>query len=178
MQNAETVLNVIRNRGTRGLPLRKVYRQLFNPQLYLMAYARIYSNAGAMTRGGNQETADAMFTTKLANIIAVKTVAIWMDARSTCRDTKKNGRQALGILRGPTNCFRSDTRFVRGVLRPGFRRNRFRPQRVRHSAERQFEMAKGLNGSSSDIKGCFANIDHQVRCPSLVSAFTITVFCD
>jgi hypothetical protein len=51
MQSAETVLDVIRKRGERGLPSERVYRQLFNPQLYLMAYGRIYSNHGAMTPG-------------------------------------------------------------------------------------------------------------------------------
>ena len=49
MQSAETVLDVLRERGRRGLPLEGIYRQLFNPQLYLLAYGRIYSNKGAMT---------------------------------------------------------------------------------------------------------------------------------
>jgi hypothetical protein len=44
MQDAETVLGVIRERGRRGLPVNELYRQLFNPQLYLMAYGRLYSN--------------------------------------------------------------------------------------------------------------------------------------
>jgi hypothetical protein len=51
MQNAETVLGVIRERGRRGLPLERLYRQLFNPQLFLRAYGRIYANKGAMTPG-------------------------------------------------------------------------------------------------------------------------------
>ena len=42
MQNAETVLGVLRERGRKGLPLDELYRQLFNPQLYLLAYGRIY----------------------------------------------------------------------------------------------------------------------------------------
>ena len=37
MQNAETVLGVLRERGRKGLPCRELYRQLFNPQLYLLA---------------------------------------------------------------------------------------------------------------------------------------------
>ena len=53
MQNAETVLGVLRERGRRGLPLHELYRQLFNPQLYLLAYGRIYANHGAMTPGGH-----------------------------------------------------------------------------------------------------------------------------
>jgi len=38
MQSAETVLGVLRERGRRGLPCYEVYRQLFTPQLYLLAY--------------------------------------------------------------------------------------------------------------------------------------------
>ena len=53
MQNAETVLGVLRERGRRGLPLTELYRQLFNPQLYL-AYGRIYAHKGAMTPGPPQ----------------------------------------------------------------------------------------------------------------------------
>ena len=36
MQSAETVLSVIRERGKRGLPLERLYRQLFNPRLFLL----------------------------------------------------------------------------------------------------------------------------------------------
>ena len=60
MQSAETVLDVIRERGRRGLPLERLYRQLFNPQLFLLAYGRIYSNQGAMTPGVTGETVDGM----------------------------------------------------------------------------------------------------------------------
>jgi len=38
MQNAETVLSIIRERGRRGLPLERLYRQLFNRELFLLAY--------------------------------------------------------------------------------------------------------------------------------------------
>ena len=69
MQNAETVLDVLRERGRRGLPLDELYRQLFNPQLYLLAYGRIYSNKGAMTPGPDAETADGMTLGKIERII-------------------------------------------------------------------------------------------------------------
>ncbi len=69
MQSAETVLDVLRERGRRGLPLDELYRQLFNPQLYLLAYGRIYSNKGAMTPGPDAETADGMTMGKIERII-------------------------------------------------------------------------------------------------------------
>jgi hypothetical protein len=69
MQSAETVLGVLRERGRRGLPCEELYRQLFNPQLYLLAYGRIYANKGAMTPGATQETVDGMSAGKIGRII-------------------------------------------------------------------------------------------------------------
>ena len=36
MQDAGTVLTVLRERGRKGLPCDELYRQLFNKELYLM----------------------------------------------------------------------------------------------------------------------------------------------
>ncbi len=41
MQNAETVLGVIRDRGRKGLLCNELYRQMFSKELYLMAFFRI-----------------------------------------------------------------------------------------------------------------------------------------
>jgi hypothetical protein len=48
MRNAQTILGLIGERGRKGLPLERVYRLLFNRELYLTAYGRIYRNAGAI----------------------------------------------------------------------------------------------------------------------------------
>ena len=60
MQDTNVYLGLLRERGTKGLPLRRVYRQLFNKNLYLTAYGKIYRNAGAMTPGVTDETVDGM----------------------------------------------------------------------------------------------------------------------
>ena len=52
--SAEVVLGVLRERGRQGLPCEQLYRQLFNTELYLLAYGNIYSNEGAMTPGGQR----------------------------------------------------------------------------------------------------------------------------
>ena len=69
MQDARTVLAIIQERGKKGLPLERVYRLLFNRELYLMAYGKIYRNAGAMTKGSTAETADGMSLAKIDAII-------------------------------------------------------------------------------------------------------------
>src|SRR5450755_1239490 len=68
MQKAEVVLGVLRERGRRGLPCAQLYRQMFNKDLYLMAYGNIYSNQGAMTPGASRETADGMSEDKIEQI--------------------------------------------------------------------------------------------------------------
>src|SRR5258708_3966133 len=65
MQDAATVLDVIGKRGARGLPVERLYRQMFNPQLYLMAYGKLYANKGAMTPGVSGETVDGMSLAKI-----------------------------------------------------------------------------------------------------------------
>ncbi|MGH3899040.1 MAG: hypothetical protein ACRDTA_12490 [Pseudonocardiaceae bacterium] len=42
---------------------------MFNPQLYLLAYGRIYSNKVAMTPGATGETVDGMSQGKIDRII-------------------------------------------------------------------------------------------------------------
>src|SRR5437764_12516733 len=69
MQEAEVVLSVLRERGRKGLPLTQLYRQMFNKDLYLLAYGNIYSNQGAMTPGASEETADGMTEGKTGQII-------------------------------------------------------------------------------------------------------------
>src|SRR5260221_627978 len=69
MQDAATVLDVIGTRGARGLPVERLYRQMFNPQLYLMAYGKLYANKGAMTPGVSGETVDGMSLAKIGAVI-------------------------------------------------------------------------------------------------------------
>src|SRR5215218_9427303 len=71
MQSAATYLNVVRDRGKRGLPLADGYRQLFNPELYLLAYGKISGNAGALTPGATAETADGMALATIDRIVAL-----------------------------------------------------------------------------------------------------------
>jgi retron-type reverse transcriptase len=99
MQDAETVLGVIRERGRRGLPLERLYRQLFNPQLFLLAYGRIYANKGAMTPGVSRETVDGMSLAKIGSIIgALRSESYrWSPVRRVYIP-KKNGKwRPLGM---------------------------------------------------------------------------------
>ena len=69
MRNAKICLDIVQIRGRRGLPIGDLYRQLYNPTLYLQAYGKIYRNEGAMTRGVTAETVDAMSLKKIEGLI-------------------------------------------------------------------------------------------------------------
>src|SRR5258708_3203188 len=99
MQNAETGLGVVRERGRRGLPGDELYRQLFNPHLYLLAYGRLYSNHGAMTPGVDGETVDGMSLAKIGRIIdALRHERYRFQPVKRVYIPKKNGKQRpLGL---------------------------------------------------------------------------------
>ena len=69
MRTADTVLAIIRERGQRGLPLERVQHLLYNRNLYLQAYAKLYPNQGAMTPGSTDETVDGMSIAKIDHLI-------------------------------------------------------------------------------------------------------------
>src|SRR5207245_8986378 len=69
MRTAETILNTIQDRGKRRLPLDDVYRQLYNPDMYLRSYTKLYKNDGAMTPGTTGETVDGMSLEKIDRVI-------------------------------------------------------------------------------------------------------------
>src|SRR5438309_800384 len=66
---SHTVFSIIRERGQRGLPLERVQHLLYNEELYLRAYAKLYPNKGAMTKGSTDETVDAMSRRKIKGLI-------------------------------------------------------------------------------------------------------------
>jgi group II intron reverse transcriptase/maturase len=99
MQETDSYLGILRERGKRGLPLERVYRQLFHRGLYLKAYGRLYRNTGAMTRGITNEVADGMSLEKIDAIIddLRHERYRWKPARRVWIP-KKNGKQRpLGV---------------------------------------------------------------------------------
>jgi hypothetical protein len=69
MRTAETVLGVIQEHGRRRLPLEHLYRQLYNRDLFVHAYGRLYRNAGALPPGATPETVDGMSLDKIDALI-------------------------------------------------------------------------------------------------------------
>jgi retron-type reverse transcriptase len=169
MQNAEVVLGVLRERGRNGLPCNELYRQLFNPQLYLLAYGRIYSNEGAMTPGPTQETADGMTTEKIEAIIdAMRHERYRFSPVRRIYIPKKNGKlRPLGLPSWSDKLVGEAVRLLlEAYYEPQFsdRSHGFRPGRGCHTALR--EIANTWVGTTwfieGDISDCFGSLDHSV----------------
>jgi group II intron reverse transcriptase/maturase len=174
MQNAETVLDVLRERGRKGLPLEGIYRQLFNPQLYLLAYGRIYSNKGAMTPGPDAETADGMTIGKIERIIdAVRHERYRFRPVRRHYIPKKDGKQRpLGLPSWSDKLLGEAIRqLLEAYYEPQFsdHSHGYRPGRGCHTA--LGEVARTWTGTSwfieGDISQCFDRLDHQVMLQTL-----------
>jgi len=68
MRTAETIIELIRERGKRGLPLERVYRLLYNPELYLDAYDTNHRKRRATLRA-TEEPVDGALQDKIDTII-------------------------------------------------------------------------------------------------------------
>jgi group II intron reverse transcriptase/maturase len=170
MRTAETVLAIIRERGKNGLPLEDVYRQLYNPALYLLAYSKIYRNKGAMTAGVTPETVDGMSLATIQAVIGLirEEKYRFAPARRVYIE-KKNSikKRPLGMPTWSDKLVQEVMRLIlEAYYEPQFSpaSHGFRPRRGCHTA--LTEIAHSWHGTvwfiEGDIKGCFDNLDHQV----------------
>jgi group II intron reverse transcriptase/maturase len=170
MRTATTVLNIIQERGKRKLPIEDLYRQLYNPELYLRAYAKLYPNNGAMTQGSTLETVDAMTLTKINKIIEDlrQERYRWTPVRRIYIPKKQKGKfRPLGL---PSWSDKLLQEVIRQILDAYYEcqfsdhSHGFRPGRGCHTALSTIKQT--WNGSrwfiEGDIKACFDQIDHGV----------------
>jgi group II intron reverse transcriptase/maturase len=167
MREARTILQLLRERGKKGLPLERVYRLLYNPDLFLMAYGRIYRNRGAMTRGTTEETADGMALDKIDTIIeAMKHERYrWSPARRVSIPKKNGTTRPLGVQSWSDKLVQEVIRLILDAyLEPQFSTHShgFRPERGCHTALR--EIYHTWVGSvwfvEGDISKCFDALSH------------------
>lgn len=174
MQSAETVLGILRERGRRSLPCNELYRQLFNPQLYLLAYGRIAPNKGAMTPGVTGESVDGMSLGKIGRIIdALRHERFrWSPARRIYIPKKNGRRRPLGLPPWTDKLVAEVVRLLlEAYYEPTFsdRSHGFRPGRGCHTA--LSKIADTWQGTTwfieGDISDCFGTLDHEVMLSTL-----------
>ena len=169
MQEAGVVLSVLRERGRKGLPCTQLYRQMFNRELYLLAYGNIYSNQGAMTPGASAETADGMSEDKIDQIIGLMRHERYrFSPARRVYIPKKNGKlRPLGLPSWSGKLVGEVVRLLlEAYYEPGFsdRSHGFRKGRGCHTALR--EIRDTWTGTTwfieGDISDCFGSLDHEI----------------
>jgi group II intron reverse transcriptase/maturase len=169
MQEAAVVLSVLRERGRRGLPCTQLYRQMFNKDLYLLAYGNIYPNKGAMTPGSGGETADGMSGGKIDEIIElVRHERYRFPPARRIYIPKKSGKlRPLGLPDWSGKLVGEVIRLLlEAYYEPSFsdRSHGFRKGRGCHTALR--EVRDAWTGTvwfiEGDISDCYGSLDHQI----------------
>lgn len=90
LEQTNKTLAIYSERGKNGKRLERVYRQLFKQELYDLAYAEIYANPGATTKGSDGESLDGMSKERIDKIIEKSQErAIQMDASAKSVHPKK-----------------------------------------------------------------------------------------
>ena len=169
MQKANQILKAIRKLGKQHQPLTRIYRNLYNEDLFLAAYGKIYRNDGAMTPGVDDDTADGMSVELIAEIIEELRCERYhfRPARRQTIPKKKGGTRPLGVQNFTDKLVQEVLRMIlEAYYEPRFRESShgFRTGRGCHTAltslKRRFVGASWF--VEGDIKGCFDNIDHDV----------------
>lgn len=71
MRNPVNVLNSLSMHSKKSsYQYERIYRLLYNPEMYHAAYQKVYSKQGNMTKGSDNRTIDGMSLKRIDNLIA------------------------------------------------------------------------------------------------------------
>lgn len=174
MQHIHKVVEILADRGRRGLPVERVYRHLWSEDLLIEAYARIGKNDGATTPGVGSETVDGMSLEKITRIAQVLRSGDWQwtPARRVEIPKPKGGTRPLGLPRWSDKLVQQA---IRSLLEPyyepqfsrlsfGFRRGLSCHHALDHIRHHWVGTKWFIEG---DIVKCFDRIDHSILLDAL-----------
>ena len=170
MRSPQNVLESLKSKATNvNYHYQRLYRNLYNPEFYLLAYQRIQAKQGNMTAGADGKTIDGMGMKRIKNLI--EKLRDYSYQPKPARRTyipKANGKmRPLGIPSFDDKLVQEVVRLIlESIYEPTFcnTSHGFRPKRSCHTAlqhiKRNYTGVKWF--VEGDIKGCFDNIDHHV----------------
>ena len=168
MRSPENVLNSLQKHSENPeYKYERIYRNLFNREMFLQAYQNIYSSQGNMTAGTDGKTIDAMSIERIDRLIdALKDESYKPYPSRRVYIPKKNGKKRpLGIPSVDDKLVQETVRMILSAIYE----NRFedvshgfRPNKSCHTALRQIQnrFVRCKWFVEGDIKGFFDNIDH------------------
>ena len=163
-------LEGIENASEKGYPIRNLYRLMYIPEIWYEAYANIYSNEGAMTKGINENTLDGFSDMRVERIVkALKEEKYRLAPVRRAYIPKRTGnkKRPLGIPTGDNKLVQEVCRIIlERIYEPIFSEysHGFRPNRSCHTALEQIR--KRWTGTKwfieFDIRGFFDNMKHEI----------------
>ena len=170
MRNPAIVLNSLSEHSRLSdYKFERLYRILFNEEMYYTAYQNIYAKAGNMTQGSDGKTIDQMSLSHIEKLIeTLKDESYQPNPSRRTYIPKKNGKKRpLGIPSFEDKLLQEVIKMILEAIYEGcfeHTSHGFRPQRSCHTALMQ--ISKTFNGAKwfieGDIKGFFDNINHDV----------------
>ena len=170
MRNPINLLSSLQNHSNdRSYTFERLYRNLYNRELFALAYQNIYASQGNMTKGTDGKTIDAMSLNRIDGIIAsLKDESYQPQPSRRTYIPKKNGKmRPLGIPSFDDKLVQECVRLLlEAVYEGGFTKTShgFRPNHSCHTALSQIQVCfTGVKWFvEGDIKGFFDNINHEV----------------
>lgn len=170
MRNPKNVLNnLVKHSNVSGYKFERLYRILFNEQMFYTAYQRIYAKQGNMTAGTDGKTVDEMSIQRIENLISkLRDESYKPNPAKRVYIPKKNGKKRpLGIPSFEDKLVQEVVHMILEAIYEGSFENTshgFRPRRSCQTALNQIQDT--FLGTKwfieGDIKGFFDNIDHNV----------------
>ena len=170
MRSPDRVLNSLNEHSKdSSYKFERLYRILFNEELFYVAYQKIASNGGSTTKGSDGRSIDEMSLARIETLIAsLKDESYQPHPSRRVHIPKKNGKtRPLGIPAFEDKLVQEVVRMILEAIYEGHfetTSHGFRPKRSCHTAllhiQKTFSGAKWF--IEGDIKGFFDNIDHDV----------------
>ena len=170
MRSPQNVLESLKSKATNtNYHYQRLYRNLYNPEFYLLAYQRIQAKQGNMTAGADGKTIDGMGMKRIENLIEkLRDFSYQPKPARRTYIPKANGKtRPLGIPSFDDKLVQEVVRLIlESIYESTFcnTSHGFRPKRSCHTAlqhiKRNYTGVKWF--VEGDIKGCFDNVDHHV----------------
>lgn len=170
MRNPQNVLESLRSKAcNKSYKYERLYRNLYNPEFFLAAYARIYAKEGNMTEGTDGRTIDGMGMERIDSAIQRMKDNSYQPtpARRTYIPKANGKKRPLGIPSFVDKLVQEVARMLlESIYEPIFcnTSHGFRPNRSCHTALKHIQTKfTGVKWFvEGDIKGCFDNVDHHI----------------
>ena len=170
MRSPENVLESLKSKAcNQSYKYERLYRNLYNPQFYLLAYQRIQAKPGNMTAGTDGKTIDGMGMARINALIEkMRDFSYQPNPARRTYIPKSNGKmRPLGIPSFDDKLIQEVVRLIlESIYEPTFsdHSHGFRINKSCHTALKYVQ--KYFTGTKwfveGDIKGCFDNVDHHV----------------